>query len=365
MSYVIASAFLIMAFINSNSKKIFKFFMIFMFLMFAFSYMTADWGIYLNKFYNYSSVALRSEPIFGFLNKTFNMLGFDYQQFLIVLASFICFLYYKIIKKYNKPGFILGLYFIFPFIMEVSQVRFACASVLVVYALLINAEEDINKNNIYKVISLIVIAGLIHYAAFLAFTYLLFNKLSKKETVINVLIILLVMFTINFLFSKIIYISGNSSLVNKINFVIKLNSNKNRAAIILSAFRILLFFFGYLFIYIVFLNKKKYSESNQKIIDTVFKYNIIALLIVPLIGYSTDLYRLQQLLAIPNYISYSFFLNKENVIHYPKKIYLRDFVFIFFCILFSFLSFYFLVLNNNNINTVFRSFFERNLIFGR
>ena len=365
MSYVISAFLLLVSFINSNSKKIYNIFFIFMFLMFAFSYMTADWGIYLNRFYNYSSVALRSEPIFYFLNRVVNNFGFDFRTFLIFISFFVCSTYYLILKKYDKSSFILSLYFIYPFIMEVSQIRFACAAPLVILALLINAKENFSKKDRWLSVSLIIIAGLIHYASLLALLYLLFREKSKQQTVIIVTILLFSMLFFNLAISKITFLSGNSTLVNKINFVISLNTNKKISKLLLSTFRFLLFFGGYLFIYTIFLVTKKYDSSKQKIVDQVFKYNIIALLFIPLINYSTDVYRLQQLLSILNYISYSFFLNKKNLIHYPKKIYIKDFVFVFVCILFAFLNLYFLVLNNNNFNTVFKSFFENNLIFGR
>ena len=365
MSYAISGILLFLSFIRNNSKRFFYILIIFMFLMFAYSYKTADWGIYLNKFYNYSSVTLRSEPIFGFLNKTISDLGFEFRYFLIFVSGFICFIYYKILKKYNKSCFILALYFIFPFIMEVSQIRFACAAPLIILALIINAKEEQTKKNKILAILLIVIAGLIHYAGLLSLIYLFFNKRSKKETVMIVITILFIMLSLNFLLSKVNYLSGSSSLVNKINFVIKLNADKSTSSLMLSTFRILLFFGGFCFLYFLFVSRKKYDSNKQKFIDAVFKYNCASLLFIPLITYSTDVYRLQQLLAILNYISYSFFLNEKDLIHYPSKIYLRDFVFTLFCVLFAFLSLYFLVLNNDNINTVFKSFFENNIIFGR
>ena len=120
MTYILSLGLLISSFLKRNYKYIFALFILFMIIMFGWSNNTADWNIYLNKYYNYSSVSKSAEPLFYTLILLFNKIGFDFRIFLIIISVFIVLTYSYIIKTHTEnKNFVLALYFIFPFILEV------------------------------------------------------------------------------------------------------------------------------------------------------------------------------------------------------------------------------------------------------
>lgn len=367
MSYIISLVLLLWSFLKRNSKFIFFILIIFMFIMFGWSFGTADWEIHYNKYINYSNLVAKVEPLFYLITKFFNLVGLNFRQFLIIISFIILILYsYIINKKCKNRNFVLALYFIFPFIMEVTQIRFAMSAVVAVVGIMKLCKENCTKKDYIRYGIFILIAGMIHYAALFCFIFILAKKVEiNKLIVISVCIIIIISLFI-FVVDKIDSITGNSTLINKINFILKLNKDKMWQTVVKVSFRMIIFFVGFVIINRIVMKRIKQRKENYKELqfcNLVLKFNIIALILIPITFYTPDIYRIQQLLSIINYMSYGLYFesNSNNLIN-NAKIKSNELAFSILCILNAIINLYFLVLSNNNINTVFNAFFRNNIL---
>ena len=103
----------------------------FMWLLMGWSYGNADYNIYLDR-YNNSSSYKTLEPFYTILQDIAKGAGLEYESFLIICSG-ICLLirFYVIWQSTAFPNFVLSLYLLFPFVMDIVQIRFFYASTIV------------------------------------------------------------------------------------------------------------------------------------------------------------------------------------------------------------------------------------------
>lgn len=366
MTYFLSLYFLLRSFIQKNKKTIFIGMLVFMFIMFGWSFKTADWNIYLNRFNNYVVLSSKTEPLFSLVIKIFNILHMDFRTFLIIISFFVVYMYGNLLYKQKYRNFILALYFIFPFIMDVSQIRFALASIVALHGIFIFSKSELSKKELLFSIFLIICASLIHVSMILCFLFFLVKN-KKSSVLFTTVVILTILITVLLVTSsnRSFILSGSTSIVKKINTILILNQQSiSLDKIIRAISRMVIFFVMFLTLNKTVINrlKKNNDEEKIKICNYILNYNIIVLLLIPFTCYSPDLYRLQQIVSVLNYLSYSFFFKEEYLIKH-NKIRFNELVFTLSCILVAFINLYMYVLSSNNINVVFYPFFNNNIIF--
>ena len=156
MIYLISIIFILLTLVSKKDNKyVFVFGLIFMWVLFGWSYGNADYPIYLGRFYNYSNtISEITEPLFTNLMSIFNLLKFNYQEFLIIISAIILTIYGIFINKMTKNiNFVLLLYFIFPFSMDVVQLRYTIATTIIIIGFYYLIKKDKKERN-YKIFNL-------------------------------------------------------------------------------------------------------------------------------------------------------------------------------------------------------------------
>ena len=98
----------------------------------------------------------------------------------------------------------------------------------------------------------------------------------------------------------------------------------------------------------------------------ICRLNIVILTILPFILFTVDFYRLQQTLILFNYCAISNWMVQPSLKkRYYVTINLKNTVYLWMTLFFAFLNLFLLVLRSSNINTVFRAFFEKNILKSR
>lgn len=104
------------------------------------------------------------------------------------------------------------------------------------------------------------------------------------------------------------------------------------------------------------------SKANtQKLncISKIFYINLYQLLCIPLYNYVPDLWRLQQILMILNYVEFSYYINTVRKSRYTK----REFIFLLQAMGYAFTYLFIIVLKTDQFETVLRPLFENNILF--
>lgn len=338
--------------------------LVFMWILFGWSYGNADYSIYLVRYNYYSNnwVSSITEPIFTILMKLFNGLGFNYQQFLIILSIIGLLIYYIFAKSQTENvNVALSFYMIFPLCMDICQIRFYIASIFVYIGFYFLFNEKISqRKSMALYILFATIATMCHFGAIFTLLFVLAKKYSKQKCEFIVVGLIAIIFLFEFAgFNRLSDLPNfSSSFFNKIIYVIRNAEKYNIREIIKAYFRMIIFFFCFFLEYLILIksniNKEKFNKLNL-----AFKINILALIIFPLIFVSLDLYRIQFLLTFANYVTFTSFIVPVKIGHINKKNVLINSSLLIYSIVLLFI----LVLSNQNIVTVFWTIFSQNKFF--
>ena len=283
------------------------------------------------KYNNYTHSTF--EVGFQFLMRFFSRMGLSYQQFLIIVSLMcLCLISTVILKFSNRPTGVLSLYLLFPFLLDVVQIRSFIASSVVLYSFHYLNKE--NKNNKYIYTILIVLATLMHYSTIFYFLFCIIffvdSKTIRKYS--------LIFFPISILFQGIIFRFVNIFIPSDITG--RYSDGLNISYITLFMYII------YLFIIILLLQYSKANKGNDEDIkisndeqDIIIDINYLMLFIVPFIMSSLEYFRIQRGIMILNYIVILSILGK-------KKIKIRNLFMITFIYLFIFSAFLFFIYIN-------------------
>jgi hypothetical protein len=182
------------------------------------------WNTGNPDFENYQSVFNRSSNLaglilagstdlgFSLINIFFESLGFDFYQSRIII-SFIClYLVYSTIRKYSLyPAFVSVSYFLFIFVLDVTQFRNFVAYSIVIFAIRFLFQKGSKGIITFSVLTLI--ASSIHSACL----FYLILVLSRFKVNLKIILIFLV---IAFLSKSVLYeyyslIFGSDKLINR------------------------------------------------------------------------------------------------------------------------------------------------------
>lgn len=364
-------------FINLNyrkSKLCFLSLLLYMWLLFGWSYGNADWNIYTNRYNNFEELSSRTEWLFTTLVRGGHFLGMEYRGFLIVISGVCLLLLAKtMIDLSSEPGLILSLYAIFCFPMDITQVRFFIAFSVVCFGFryLFKYKEKKEKKLLIKWIITVVVACNIHLLTILIFVLLIPVFFKRKVTIIVTVAVNVVFILASSLSSKVFELIALFLGEGKASLVMTQASKYDAAKVSYVWFKTMFIFAGFLVVYfciMYFFKKydKRYGialEADKKILDSQLAFtmdcNIIILVIIGLITVTTDFYRIQQIVVFMNYLIFSNYLQPHEKGKWKKN----NLLIIVPAVVFAFGALYNLVLNSINLETVFLPIFYNNVIF--
>ncbi len=303
MSYIVSLFILYFASILSFSKRDYGlasfFLLVVMWVLFSGSLSNADFDNYNHLFDAINRGGdgfLSSQVGLVLLMKLATSLGFDYNQFLMLVSSLGMLLIASTVYKYtNKPMVVFLLYFIFPFALDVVQVKHFCAMSIVVFSLryLVSSTSIAN----YKYLFGIMIASSIHYISIIFLPLLFIKNINNKNLFLLVLI-----------FSFIFVGLDKSGLLVTLSTLIVAEQRisgyfENRAQ------------WGFLVQFVIqltmlallFLSRKlliRHNKSSQ-FVEMVFKINIYLLILFPFYMINGTFERAFRMMYIPNFILFS------------------------------------------------------------
>uniref|UniRef100_UPI004055F417 EpsG family protein n=1 Tax=Agathobacter sp. TaxID=2021311 RepID=UPI004055F417 len=168
MSYVVGIILGICSIFKKKSKYLFGILFLYAWIMFGFNINNPDYWSYRIAYEGFSFTA--DEPVFILLCNFFRWLHIDYQIFVIIISFVGLILIAKTIMDFSPyPNIVFCLYLIYPFCIDVVQIRSFFAVSLVIYAIrfIINYRLNHEKKNIFLFIIFIILATGFHYSAIL------------------------------------------------------------------------------------------------------------------------------------------------------------------------------------------------------
>ena len=323
MTYLFAALILLTGILIYNNKVLSTLFIIILIVWGGTVCYNADYFLYEFDYNNYNILKI-SEPFFRLILKTFNDLGFSYSQFRFIIIMLMILSYFFVVKKLTpNTTNVIMLYTIFPFCINITQLRFAMALPFLyvgIYLLLKNKER--NLKNIIGYVLCIILGGLIHTSIFLFILFLIpiiFKKNWKKILIVLLVISILFVFT-----SSVLSIVGNNLITKKINFVLKRSTEGTNGVIRthLGTFVKCSIWLAIYFVIHEYMKRKIYKYMNERdkfIDDSIFKFNICSIVFLPWIFYVTDLCRLYEATLLINYVSLSFFYSYYKIAKIPNS----------------------------------------------
>lgn len=302
---------ILIGFVNKNSLFVFIIQIFWMYILTAGNLSSIDIVVHQNIFAaNQSGGSLN---IYGELCYLFGHEGFDFIEMNAVLCIFAFILVYCFIKKYTlNYCFVMSLYFLYPFIDNVIQKRFFIASIIAIYAIIF-----IIKNSRFSklvAIFLIVIAGLIHQAAFgfLIFLLLPFFKNTKNPKTIFIFFLIIIS-TLMPIIPDILKVFFGEV---KVDFYFVILHEKIKYPIL----NFILwggFHLGFVYLYYNFYKTCNKYIKKMEFEKNILYMNIISILFIPLYYWEPTFIRIYRTLIIFNYISIANILPIGQIYYKP------------------------------------------------
>lgn len=377
MIYICSFMIILLNIFMKNNRVLFFSSIFFMWILAGWSYGTADYFIY-SDMYNWSTNASQisnTEIGFSLLMRISYTLGFTFQQFLmIIFAVGLALIGYTIMKNSNTPNMVLAIYFIFTFIINVTQFRQFLATAIFVFSFQYLLSRD-RKSDIKYIIG-ILLASSIHFSSIFLLLLLVPKKINIKKVIVITSIVTFMLGLLNLINSGGYIVSlleiFNIKLLSKIIQILESSKNNYSWLLIFRWWVKIIAFFGLFYVTQYFASYKESIMKSNSSMETskadtfnknnslILRCNIMMLILIPLTAVSVDIYRIQHMLVIWNYIAICscYNLNIKNFATTKKNIYISSALLFF--------AFWFLrglILSNNNINTVFYPLFNNNLFF--
>ncbi|TYC82198.1 EpsG family protein [Acetobacterium wieringae] len=198
MSYIISGMLICGNYISTLIKgrgKLFSYLLIFfMWVLFWNGFGYADYLNYKNlyDYVSYTGTGYSTSQIgFVMMMKFMSSLGLEYYHFLMLLSFFGMFLIIQTVEKYtDKPQIVYLLYFVYPFLLDVVQVKHFFAMAIVIYCFRY-LEQD-GKRNIIKYIIGILLAFSVHSIAIIFLPLVFIKKMQLNKLYVVVILALLI-----------------------------------------------------------------------------------------------------------------------------------------------------------------------------
>ena len=305
----IASAFTGAAgFIKKRSRAVFIIMLLLLWIIMAFTYGDADENVYSSRYNNPELWTGNTELLFGAMISLSRSFGLTYVQFKAVVRAFqIILIGAAVWRLAEYPNLVLLLYFIYPFAFNVTQIRNSLAcSVFMFSWIFLLADDDEQQdfphtrprftvNDLYYFIC-IVVAGFIHTSAFFWIILPFAKKCSLKLNIITmaVLNILVISGALTQLLLALTHLTGNYRL----DFYLTPKASRHYSQIVLALVPQLCTIAAG-----VVINRHREVFRPNSHLNTIIKLNIIQIVLAGIIiKYTSEVYRMQEGLAVLNYI---------------------------------------------------------------
>ena len=308
MLYIVVEVILFISFLSlflKDKKSIGKLSLLIvlfiaMWILFWGNLSNADYLTYLKE-YNYimqtGNFPIGREIGWCLLMKISSNFGLKYYQFLMVVSFIGLSLIMITVRKYtDKPQFALILYFIYPYLLDIIQVRQFLAMSIIVFCLRYLEKNTITEN--IKYIIGVLIACSIHYLSLIFLPLFIIKNLKTKQ----LYIIVFVAIAVSFYFVNDTFIQ--KAILSYIPFIqYKENYFLHRARMgFLVVFAIQSIIFGAVYYSKKFLEK----HGNKEIfISIVYKINVYLFILFPLEMINVIFFRAYRIIMVPNYILFS------------------------------------------------------------
>lgn len=313
LSYAMAIYFIFnniaLTFIGKNIKYLVFFMISLMWILFWGSTNNADSSNYLLLYENVSETGMgwiNSEVGFVGLIRIAVFFGLEYSQFLMVISFISLSLIYITVQRYTqKLKYVWSLYFIYPFLLDVVQVRHFLAMSIMVYSI----NFLLKGKNVRYTIG-ILIAFSIQFATVMFLPFIFIYKMKIKNIwIITIASIILGIFLVKS--NYILYLIGFIVSIDKINMYFE---NKASFGFLLQWIIQIMFMLP---IYIIYV-----KVQSERFVELVYKLNIYLLMMFPIYMINLNSSRIFRMILILNYIVYAIgFLKLNGKIRYALFIY--------------------------------------------
>lgn len=275
-----------------------------MWVLFAGNQDNAD---YSNYEYIYNSVDYTGaysavESGFELLMKLSVYFGFSYQFFLMIYSSIGLILIINSLKAYtNNVNVVLGLYFIFPFMLDIVQIRNFMSMAILIYSFKYLLE--VSKGATLKYIFAILIASQFHVSSIYYLLFILIKYISVKKTIYISIGVTIAGFILQ------------STILNFVLQILKMERYSLYFANTTPLYGIALFLLYYLAVLLLLkISINKNSNSQQLFFSNiVLKANILLFPTLILIVQDIDFFRLLRNMMVINYVVFCFNFSFQRI----------------------------------------------------
>lgn len=232
MVYILFVLFFALGMIFARNVVIKYALLAFIFVLSAYNFDNPDYMNYESMYFFVGEgtyTGLITDFGYSFLVKISNFIGLDYADFLIAYFAICTFFILKIVNQYSlAPNRVLAFFLLYPLCINIIQLRYFLASLLIIYAL--KYLTEFNLKNILKFSSFLFFSVSLHISSLIfSVFYLLFIKNRKYFLVLTSILVILILVSIPILFELLntvtmgkldSYSEGNYLTVNKISRVL-------------------------------------------------------------------------------------------------------------------------------------------------
>lgn len=304
---------------RKKSKPVAVFTLIFMWILYWGNFSNPDYTNYSRMYYNMAAnapVFTNNGAEFGYrlLMKASVTLNIEYEIFLAII-SFICILLiHSTIKKFiNNYNLVYIAYFIFPFFLDIVQIRNFI--VMAVFIFSVRYLFESTKYSRIKYLIAIIVGSTIHYIALFYLPMVIINLKNRNrafKAIMYFSIVLSLLILINN--KQIPFLTYFAKLMFKSEKVLSWTDSK-------TSWGFLLYWFSQFFsFYLISLIRKSIKKDDLTVslindkqvqfVEIVYMINIVAFLYMPFYLLASTFSRLMRNILILNYASISIFNSK-------------------------------------------------------
>lgn len=291
--------------IKSKSKLLADTFLIFLAIVSIFNDTVADISIYETRYYMYESLASISEIGFTYIEHICHAVKLSFFQFrALIIIIFLINVRWFVFKYSSYPSFVIALYSLFSYCIDVVQLRNSLAMIFIIHAMdvLIGSKD---RFWILKYFTLVMVATTIHFTSI----FYLLLVVARFVNITKVSIIILSSYV-----SSVLLFSRQNILIKLMSFFI----SEDRIYIVLDFAsryyfsRIVNYQLGVVFctvlivLYLSLVIKRTTLRNKEAKMDFYVLRNIelLSLYILPLMFLSIDIYRIPRNLLWISYVAW-------------------------------------------------------------
>jgi len=307
---------MLLALAKKHSKVIAIFLLLFMWLLFWGNTMNPDYEAYSNLYSNiqYGVPMLGKtsiEPGFILIMKLCSLIGLNYTCFL-ALTTLCCYsMIHSTVKLYYRNyNYVYLLYFIYPFFIDVIQIRNFIVMSILIYSVRFLVMGGINGKIRYTI--LLLLAATIHRVS-LVYLPMILIRPEKKNYLIYCLATCSLLFSILFLLNnKEIPIFGPyiENFIGQSKYLSYFNVKARWGSVLfcylqLSSFIMIMFSKRLYYKYNRYLTTTYYYDANRKYINIMYYINLLLTIYMPLFILNVSFTRIIRNIILLNYIAFS------------------------------------------------------------